>query len=79
MKTRTPAKRTYEIQHLIGRRIIGSFTLKASSYSEADSKSEAERKKRGITRYRIAEVKPGPRARHGGLHQKAWEYRNHYK
>lgn len=72
-----PTLKTYEIMHLSGRRILDSFQVQAANGAEADKKSESERKKRGITRYRIAEVKSASRPRHGGAHLKTFDHRNH--
>ena len=72
-----PPLKTYEIMHLLGRRIVSSFQVQARDGADADRKSESERKKRGITRYRIAEVKSDTRPKHGGVHQRAFDWRNH--
>lgn len=70
-----PKLRTYEIMIITGRRITGSFTVKASSLSEADKKSEDRRRKLGAVRYRIADASSGTRPRHGGVHQRYWDHR----
>lgn len=74
-KTSIPKLRPFEIMIITGRRITGSFTVKASSLSEADKKSEARRRKLGAVRYRIADASSKTRPRHGGVHQRYWDHR----
>lgn len=66
----------YEVQHLIGRRIVNSTKITAKDMGEADKLSKAWRKEHGATRYRIVKCTAG-RARHGGFHQTAWVFGNH--
>jgi hypothetical protein len=70
-------KRTFEIQHLSGRRIVGSWQVTASTHIEADRLSEPERRRLGVRKYRIAEVRPGFRQRHGGWHAKNFDLYTH--
>lgn len=70
--------KTFEIQHLRGRRILASFTVRAPDRMSADRKSKKRREQLEITRYRIAEVKPDAfRQRHGGYHHRSWNWRHH--
>jgi hypothetical protein len=59
---------TYEIQHLRGQRIVSSWVVEADSHNDAIRKSEAERKRRHVLRYRIAAVRSESRQKHGGFH-----------
>lgn len=69
--------RTFEILHIRGSRVVDSFTVKSDSHGGADKASEAERKKRGIRRYRIIEPKPNG-LRHGGAHARFTGPMKHY-
>lgn len=66
----------FEIQHLIGRRIVNSTQIEARDMGEADKLSKTWRDENDATRYRITRCTAG-RARHGGIHQTAWVFGNH--
>ena len=66
----------FEIQHLIGRRIVNSTQLEARDMGEAETLSKPWRKENDATRYRITRCTPS-RPRHGGFHQTAWVFSNH--
>lgn len=66
----------FEVQHLIGRRIVNSHKVVAPDMGQADKLSEGWRKENDATRYRIVKCTPG-RPRHGGFHQTAWVFGNH--
>lgn len=76
MKPRVRLQR-YEIQHLRGRRIVGSAIIIARNRMDADRKSERLRKQAGVLHYRICGPLGRHRPLHGGYHQKTWEWRNH--
>lgn len=66
----------FEIQHLIGRRIVNSTQIEARDMGEADKLSKPWRVENDATRYRITRCTEG-RSRHGGIHQTAWVFGNH--
>lgn len=65
---------TYELMHKRGRKIVKSFRVEASSYSEALEKTKSKRA--GWIRTNVRRVIPGE-TRHGGAHEVFWNWRNH--